>query len=315
MDTGEIVALLAGSGVGIGILLALVGMFSREEKTPAAARPITDGPLVRLGNFIAPATGPHARERRQAIAIGAPIVGGGVWLLTRVPIFGIVTGAFIVLLPALVLPDTSRKEQTLRLQALDAWIRGIAARMRAGISLDQALTTSVRDSDIIAPQLRRLSAAISAGLPTGLAIRAFAEEMADGTYDFACQKLILVAGQSVEGLADALESLAVAVSKRVESRQAIEVDRAKPMTTARWVTIIGVLMFFLLPMIQPQFLQGYKTGAGQIVFLILVMALLGCLMWARSIGRLAPEPRIFGAQAARSPADEQGQIFGMGGGK
>ena len=315
MDTGEIVALVAGSGVGIGLLLLLLGLFSHEETTPMAAKPITDGPLVRLGNFIAPATGPYARERRQAVAIGAPLIGAGVWLLTRVPIFGVVAGAFIVLLPAFVIPDTSRKEQTARLRALDAWIRGVAARMRAGISLDQALTTSVHDADIIAPQLRRMSAAISAGLPTGLAIRAFAEEMGDGTYDFACQKLILVSGQSVEGLSDALEALAVAVSKRVDTRQAVEVDRAKPMTTARWVTIIGVLMFFLLPMIQPQFIRGYKTATGQIVFVILVSAMLGCLMWARSIGRLAPEPRIFGAQAARSPADGQGTVFGMGGGK
>lgn len=315
MDIGEILAIAAGCGVGIGLMLIILGLSGKDERTPAAAKPITDGPLARLGNFVAPATGPHARERRQAIGIGAPILGAVVWLLTRVPVFGIITVIFVVMIPALVIPDTSRKEQTRRLRALDAWIRGVAARMRAGISLDQALAVSAHDVDVIAPQLRRMSAAIAAGMPTGIAIRAFAEEMADGTYDFACQKLILVSGRSVEGLSDALESLAVAVGKRVSARQDIEVDRAKPMTTARWVTIVGGLMFFLLPLLEPNFLQGYRTAGGQIAFLVIISALLGCLMWARSIGRLEPEPRIFGARASRSPADEQSTAFGMGGKK
>jgi tight adherence protein B len=312
VDTGEMFALAAGCGVGLGLLVAILGMLSKTEKVPTAAKPIVDGPLVRLGNFIAPATGPHARERRQAIAVGAPIVGAAVWLTTGVPVFGLVTLALIVMLPALVLPDTSRKEQTARLRALDAWIRGVSARMRAGISLDQALSVSVRDIEVIRPQLTRMSAAISAGLPTSLAVLAFAEEMDDGTYDFACQKLIMVSGRSVEGMADALEALAVAVNKRVQTRQEMEVDRAKPMTTARWVTIVGVLMFCLTPLIQPNFLPAYRTVAGQATFFVLVALMLGCLMWARSIGRLEPEPRIFGPRAARSPADLQSVAFGIG---
>ena len=158
-----------------------------------------------------------------------------------------------------------------------------------------------------------MSAAISAGLPTSSALLAFAEEMNDGTFDFACQKLIMVSGRSVEGLADALDMLAQAVTKRVQVRQAMEADRAKPVSTARWVTIIGGLMFLITPLTQPDFLHQYGTPQGQVAFLLLVGAILGCLMWARSIARLAPEPRLFGPQAARAPSDNQEQVFGFGG--
>jgi len=312
--TDDLVALLAGCGVGLGLLLAISGLIAREERTPSAAKPIKDGPLTRLGNFVAPANGPHAKERRQAIGFGSVIIGAATWLVTRVPVFGIAAMALVVVVPALVLPDRSRKEQTARLRALDAWIRGIAARMRAGISLDQALSVSVRDVEVIEPQLRRMSAAIAAGMPTSAAIMVFAEEIGDGTYDFACQKLIMVSGRSIEGLAESLDGLAATVKKRVEIRQALEADRAKPASTARWVTVIGLLMFFSAPLTQVNFVSSYKTPGGQVAFLVFAAAFVGCLMWARSIARLAPEPRLFGAEAAKSPAEAQGKVFGLGGG-
>jgi tight adherence protein B len=313
VDSGDLIAVAAGCGVGIGLLLVLVGLTSREERTPAAARPVTDGPLARLGNFVAPANGPHARERRQAVGFGSVIIGSATWLVTRVPMFGVAAMVMVVVVPALVIPDRSRKEQTARLRALDAWIRGIAARMRAGISLDQALSVSARDVEAIAPELQRMSAAIAAGLPTSSAIMAFAEEIGDGTYDFACQKLIMVSGRSIEGLAESLDGLAAMVKKRVEVRQELEADRAKPASTARWVTIIGLLMFFSAPFTQVNFTKSFSTIGGQLAFLIFVALFLGCLMWARSIASLPPEPRLFGADAARSPADDQGKVFGIGG--
>jgi Flp pilus assembly protein TadB len=297
-------------------MLLLFGAFSQNsEKTPAAARPVSDGPLQRLGDFIAPATGPYAKERRQAIAIGAPIVGAAMWLITRVPIFGLLAAVFIILTPALVLPDAGRKEHLARLRALDAWIRGISARMRSGISLDQALSSSTRDVDILGPQLRQMAAAIAAGMPSSVAIRAFADDIGDGTFDFACQKLMLVAGRSTEGLGEALDSLAVAVTKRVEARQAIEVERARPMATARMAIILGLLMFILFPLMQPGFIEPYRTLTGQAVFTVLIGAGIGCLMWTRSIARMDPEPRLFGPEAAKAPASGQGSFFGLGGTK
>jgi Flp pilus assembly protein TadB len=309
------VAVTAGSGVGLGLMIMLFGAFSQSEKTPTAARPVTDGPLQRLGNFIAPATGPFAKERRQAIAIGAPIVGAGMWLLTRVPIFGILAAVFIVLTPTLVLPDAGRKEHLARLRALDAWIRGISARMRSGISLDQALSSSIRDVDVLGPQLHRMAAAIAAGMPSSVAVRAFADEIGDGTFDFACQKLILVSGRSAEGLGEALDSLASAVTKRVEARQAIEVERARPMATARMAIILGLLMFILFPLMQPGFIEPYRTITGQAVFTVLIGCGIGCLMWTRSIARMDPEPRLFGPEAAKAPSSGQGSFFGIGGSK
>jgi Flp pilus assembly protein TadB len=293
-------------------MLLMLGVFSHADPTPTAAKPINEGFWQRFLNFFLPATGPHATQKRQALAVGIVVVGVGVRLVTRVPVFGITAGLFMALLPTLVLPDRSRKDKLLQLRALDAWIRGIAARMRSGISLDQALAVSARDVDAIGPQLRRMTAAIAAGVPTSIAVRAFADEMNDGTYDFACQKLILVSGRSVDGLAEALDSLAAAVSKRVEARQAIEVDRAKPQSTARSAVFLGLAMIAGFPLLEHNFMAPYRTLVGQFVFAGLMSLGALCLLWAKSMARMEPEPRIFGETAARGPADERTEFFGLG---
>lgn len=312
MDVGEQIAIAAGCAFGIGLLVVIVGLVGAGESAPKAAKPVNDSLVSRFLNFLVPATGPYTRQKRQALAIGVPIVGVGVHLVTKVPVFAVTAAVLVMLLPTLVLPDRSRKNKLEELRALEAWIRGLSARMRSGIGLDQALSSSSRDVDVIGPQLRRMSAAIAAGVPTRVAVRTFAEEMHDGTYDFACQKLILVSGRSVDGLSDALESLAEAVTKRVAARQEIEVDRAKPQATARLVVIFGLVMMVGFPLVERQFMAPYRTAAGQAVFAVLMALCVLCLLWAKSMARMEPEPRIFGPGAAAEPGAET-ELFGLGG--
>jgi Flp pilus assembly protein TadB len=311
VDVGEQIAIAAGCAFGIGLLVVIVGLVGSGDPVPKAAKPVSDSLGDRFLNFLVPATGPHTRQKRQALAIGVPIVAVGVHLVTKVPVFAITAAVLLALLPSLVLPDRSRKMKLEQLRALDAWIRGLSARMRSGISLDQALSSSARDVDAIGPELRRMAAAIAAGIPTRVAVRGFAEEMGDGTYDFACQKLILVSGRSVDGLSDALESLAEAVSKRVAARQEIEIDRAKPQSTARLVVIFGLAMMIGFPLVERDFMTPYRTFTGQIAFGFLMALCVLCLLWAKSMARMEPEPRIFGPEAAMAP-DEEKELFGLG---
>lgn len=311
MDVGERIALAAGCVCGIGLLVVVIGLVGAGEKVPRAAKPVSDSLGSRFLNFLVPATGPYTRQKRQALAVGVPVVAVAVHLVTKVPAFAITAAVLVALLPTLVLPDRSRKMKLEQLRALDAWIRGLSARMRSGISLDQALSSSARDVDAIGPQLRRMSAAIAAGIPTRVAVRGFAEEMRDGTYDFACQKLILVSGRSVDGLSEALESLAEAVTKRVAARQEIEIDRAKPQATARLVVIFGLAMMIGFPLVERDFMTPYRTVAGQVVFGILMGLCVLCLLWAKSMARMEPEPRIFGPEAALAP-DAEAELFGIG---
>src|SRR4051794_41933618 len=101
------IALAAGCGVGIGLLLVFNGLIAREERTPGAAKPIKDGPLTRLGNFVAPANGPHAKERRQALGFGLVIIGSATLVVTPGPGFGLRAIALVVVVPLLALSDRS----------------------------------------------------------------------------------------------------------------------------------------------------------------------------------------------------------------
>ena len=69
----------------------------------------------------------------------------------------------------------------------------------------------------------------------------FADDLDDATGDLVAANLILGARRRGAGLASVLESLAESVADDVRARRAIEADRAKPRTTARWVTIITVV--------------------------------------------------------------------------
>ena len=78
------------------------------------------------------------------------------------------------------------------------------------------------------------------------AIRAFADDLDDATGDLIAANLILAARRRGPGLATVLEGLAESVADDVRDRRQIEADRAKPRTTARWVTIITVVVLVVL---------------------------------------------------------------------
>ena len=71
-------------------------------------------------------------------------------------------------------------------------------------------------------------------------MRAFADELDDPTGDLVAANLILGARRRGAGVASVLEALAESVAADVRARREIEADRAKPRSTARWVTIITV---------------------------------------------------------------------------
>ncbi len=82
-----------------------------------------------------------------------------------------------------------------------------------------------------------------------------------------------------------LNSLAESVAADVRARRAIEADRAKPRTTARWITIVMLSVLGYLFIFADQYVAPYRTPFGQLVLTFLLglfVLLLTCFArWPR----------------------------------
>ena len=131
------------------------------------------------------------------------------------------------------------------------------------------------------------------------ALRAFADELDDATGDLITGNLILAARRRGRGVANVLDALAESVASDVRARREIESDRAKPRSTARWVTIItiGVLAFLA---ITGEYVAPYGSPFGQVLLTLLLALYVATLIWMKRMAVGERLPRFIGAAAAEA---------------
>jgi Flp pilus assembly protein TadB len=196
----------------------------------------------------------------------------------------------VVGVPALLRSSASSIDVA-RLTAIEQWTRGMSGVLTVGSGIEHAIAASVGSTPpAIAPMVGTLAARLNARWPTEVALRAFADDLDDATGDLVAATLILGAHRRGPGLAAVLDDLAATVAEEVRIRRGIEADRAKPRTTARWVTglTLGVLGLLAL---NEQYIAPYKTPLGQIALAAFLALYVGCLMWLRAMTRGTPTPR------------------------
>lgn len=236
------------------------------------------------------------QKRRFAIAGAAAVVGVLVALVTGWIIMIIALPAAALGIPYL-LGSGDAERSIERLEAMEEWTRGLAGVLVAGISLEQAIVATLKSTKaVIRPEVQRLVARLNSHVPTEQALLMFADELNDVTGDKICAALILGA-QRRAGIAVLLEDLAKSVAEDVRGRRAIETDRAKPRATAKWVTIVTLVMLAVLFFFSGDFVAPYRTPLGQVVLTLLLAAFAGVLFWMKRITVAKPLPRFLGSTA------------------
>lgn len=266
---------IAGALIVAGILAAVVGLRPAPESH-------------------APATQPHRRiqiSRRTrlmiVIGLGIGLVG---WLVTGWALALVIGPVAVIGLPLLLAPPPSAT-QIVRLEAMEEWTRSLAGVLTVGVGLEQALVATLRSTPgPISAEVRRLVARLRARWDTEAALRAFADELDDSTGDLIAANLILGARRRGAGLASVLEGLAESVAADVRARRQVEADRAKPRSTARWVTIISVSVLVILA-ISGTYVAPYRSPFGQVLLVILLTAYVATLVWMRRMANGRPLPR------------------------
>ena len=276
---------LAGALLTAGLLCAVAAVYGPTgSATPRRARPPSS-----LQRQLTPLRLILVRHRLRAAAAAAACLGA--WLFTGWPVAGIVAGASVLGLPALLASGRPAAHAIARLEALEEWTRRLADVLTVGVGLEQAIVASVRTAPPpVADHVAALAARLAARWPTEQSLRAFAHDLDESAGDLVAAALILGAHRRGPGLAQILDGLAATLAEEVVMRRKVEADRAKPRTTARWVTVI-TLAVVSLAMLNRTYVEPYSTGLGQLVLALLAVAFTAALLWMRAMTLGRPEPR------------------------
>jgi len=273
---------LAGALLVAGVL-GLVAGARRAPITPSVARP-SSRLSVRLASV---------STRTKILAVAGLVIGFVIALLTGWVIAIVLAPLAIVGLPTLLSAPASGTKIR-QLEALEEWTRALAGVLTVGVGLEEALRTTLRSTpESIRPEVTTLVARLRARVSTEDALRAFADDLDDSTGDLVASYLVLGARRRGQGLASVLESLAESVASDVRARRAIEADRAKPRTTARWVTIITVSVLGFLTL-TGDYVRPYSTPLGQLLLFVMLAAYIGLLLWMRNMAKGEELPRFLG---------------------
>ena len=258
--------------------------------------PVTPPSVSRSAGSSSVAAGlGRVRSRTWVLAVVGLAAGVAVAVVSGWLVAVVAVPAAVVGLPVLLASPPSRVPT---LEALEEWTRSVATMLRAGAGLEQALAVTVGSAPpAIREQVGRLAGRVRARWDTTAALRAFADEIDDVAGDLVVASLVLSAHRRGGGLAASLEGLALSLAAEVSARRQVETDWAKPRGTARWITVITVVMVVLLTA-SGRYVAPYATPLGQVILLVLLAGYVGVLIWLRWMIRPQPVPRFLGAAAA-----------------
>lgn len=275
-------ASLAGGLIALGGLGIVLG--SRRTAVSPRSKP----PIRRRYTRITPRT-----RLLLLTGIGLGVLG---WAITGWVLALAIAPVAAIGLPSLLAAPPAASQIT-RLEAMEEWTRSLAGVLTVGIGLEQALVATLRSAPApINPEVARLVARLRARWDTETALRAFADELDDATGDLIAANLILGARRRGAGLASVLEGLAESVAADVRARRQVEADRAKPRSTARWVTLISASVLVVLAL-SGQYVEPYASPIGQVILVVLLAAYIATLIWMRHMATGKPPPRFLQPRA------------------
>lgn len=275
-----LIAALSAGAILVGVLLAVLSTrVSSQRKRRSRSRL------------------PAARRKTVLLVVVGVVVGIVIAVFTGLTLAVVITPVAFVGVPYL-LGGGNGKYRIQRLEALETWTRTLTGLSVTGSTIEQALSASYATAPSeIKTELQHLIQRMDAGWSTSAALTAFADEIDDSTADLIVAVLTMSTTMRGPGLADALEDLAGIVAQEAQARRTIEADRAKPRSTARWVTIIvaaGLGGFTLTGYLAPY----AESASGQAILAILIGCFVLLLLWMKAIAKDRPAPRILEGSAS-----------------
>lgn len=273
------VGVLTGSALGAAVflLVAAVGGWRPRRRN--------GGSRSSLGEAL---LGTQAR-RRLLLAVGAAL---GVLVISGWPVAAIAAAVTLWLWPAMFGAAKAGAAQVERLEAIAVWIESLRDTIAGAVGLEQALDHSVDVAPpVLAPMLGRLQGQLRARVPLQLALDDLAADFDDRSADMVIAALKLSAQLRAEGLAPALSALARSTRQELEMRRRIEEGRKKIHRTARHMIVIAAVLAAAMVLGARQYVEPYRSVAGQIVLTLVLGLIAAGLIWLRSAAVLRQPER------------------------
>ncbi|MCZ7421522.1 MULTISPECIES: type II secretion system F family protein [unclassified Micromonospora] len=284
----ELIALVSGAACVAGLVLAVVALVGTRR--PPGRAPGAGPGLGRLWR----GSGSTAREQRahQSLLVGAVVAGALAFLLTGLPVVGLLVAVAVPGAPWLFSVGRAEQRAIARIEAVGEWTRRLKDVSATGQGLQQAIIGTVTTApEEIQEEVRLLAARLQAGWLARSALLAFADEIGDPVCDQVVAALILHLTDRGERLGDVLGSIASAAAAEVATRREIEAKRTQPRFAVRFLTgmTLATIAYGLL---NREYVQPYDTPFGQLVMAVLGAAFVALLAWVRSMSQ-PPRPARF----------------------
>jgi Flp pilus assembly protein TadB len=278
--------------LGVGGLLMIIRGARRTATQPAPGRQTIGSAWARLTHRPAG----NAGRRRDLLLLCGVLAGFAVaawsgWLVAIVAIPTVALGVpYLLRLP--------KPRDVELLEALDRWVRSLAATLATGKSVTDAIRISRRTAPrTIGSEIGLLVARLNNRWETGEALRRFADDLDSADADGVVAALLLAANRGATGASETLHALADSIQTQLKGRRVIESERAKPYVVVRQVTVISIATLGLVFVLNPGYFEPYRTPLGQVILSVLVFLYLGALILLRRRARQRPRQRMLVRQS------------------
>jgi tight adherence protein B len=281
------VAALAGLLIVGGVWLLGLGLQRQVPSVRSSARtPVA----LRWARWSRRPPGTKGR-RRDVVLAGSLVLGTAAAAVTGWLIALPLVPALALGLPYLL--TVPRPRDVALLEALDRWVRSLSATLATGKSITDALRISRRTAPpLLADEVQTLVARLNNRWDTRDALLRMADALDSPDADAVLAALMLASNRGTNGASVTLQALADSLQATLQGRRAIEVERSKPYVVVRQVTVISLSTLLLAFVVSPEFFAVYRTGVGQLVLGVLLLAYLGSLLLMRRKAQQRERPRI-----------------------
>lgn len=293
----ELIAVVSGALCVGGLIMAVVAIVGTDRPSRPAS-PTSQ----RLRMFTGAGLNERERRRHRVLLVAAFLAGALAWLVTGVPLVGLLVGIAVPGTPWLFTVGHAEQRAITRIEAVGEWTRRLRDVSGTGQGLQQAIVATVATApEEIGPEVELLASRLQAGWHGKDALLAFAGQIGDPVCDQVVAALILHLSDRGERLGDVLGSIATAAAAEVGTRREVEAKRTQPRFAVRFLTGM-TLLTLAYGLVNPEYMEPYGTSTGQVVLIVLGGLFIALLAWTRSMS-LPPPPVRFLAIPTREEVE------------
>lgn len=230
-------------------------------------------------------------RRRDMILLSSAIIACAISMLTGWLILIVILPLLTLGVPYLLILPKPRDIELL--EALDRWVRSLAATLGTGKSITDAMRISRRTAPpLLADEINLLVTRLNNRWETRDALMRFADAVDSPDADAVVAALILASSRGANGASVTLQALADSIQAQLKGRRVVEVERSKPYVVVRQVTVISLSTLVLVFILSPDFFAPYRTPLGQTLLSVLLIIYVASLLLMRRKAQHPDRPRI-----------------------